>query len=189
MLSECRKLAPQRLQQLEQRAMMELEEQMAEDHEVASAMDSQKTTTSSQQSQSILQGTPSSATAPTANNISTAEHGHDGQTRIINVNNVLQEFIEPAGTPIETEKQSAAKEQYQHYISQRKELGTVARREIVSKHYPGRDLETLTKEEWEMINDEINSRFRELLISAFPDLHYELNLMYINNRRSDTKPP
>ena len=169
--------------------MMELEEQMAEDREVSSAMDSQETTTSSQQSQSILHSTPSSATAPTANNVSTSEDGHDEQTRLINVNNIYQEFIKPAGTPMETEKQSAAKEHYQHYISQRKELGIVSRREVVSKHYPGRDLETLTKEEWEMINDDINSRFRELLICAFPDLHYELNLMYINNRRRDMKPP
>ena len=186
---ECRKLAPQRLQQLERRAMMELEEQMAEDREVASVMDSQETTTPSQQSQSILQGTPPSATAPTTDNVSTQEDGHGGQTRHINIHSLFQEFNEPAGTPMETEKRSVTKEQYQHYISQRKELGTLSRREVASKHYPGRDLETLTKEEWEMMNDDINSRFRELLITAFPDLHYELNLMYINNRRRDMKPP
>ena len=183
---ECRKLAPQRLQQLEQRAMMELEEQMAE---VASGMDSQETTTSSQQSQSILQGTPSSATVPTTDDVSAPEDGHDGQTRHINKKYLFQEFFEPAGTRMETEKRPVAEEQYQQYVSQRKELGTLSRREVVSKHYPGRDIGTITKQEWEMITDDINSRFRELLVSAFPDFHYELNLMYINNRQRDMKPP
>ena len=78
-------------------------------------MDSQETTTPSQQSQSILQGTPSSATAPTTDNVSTPEDGHGGQTRHINIHSLFQEFNEPAGTPMETEKRSVTKEQYQHY--------------------------------------------------------------------------
>ena len=158
-------------------------------YEVASGMDSQETTTSSQQSQSILPGTPSSATVPTTDDVSAPEDGHDGQTRHINKKYLFQEFIEPAGTRMETEKRPVAEEQYQQYVSQRKELGTLSRREVVSKHYPGRDIGTITKQEWEMITDDINSRFRELLVSAFPDFHYELNLMYINNRQRDMKPP
>ena len=86
---------------------------------------------------------------------------------------------------METDEQSVSDEQYLQYETQRMELASLARREIVSQHFPGRPLESLRKEEWNSISDDINKRFRELLITAFPDRHYELNKMYLNKKLAD----
>ena len=67
-------------------------------------------------------------------------------------------------------------------------LRPVAHSEVVAKH-PGKNFDSLSKGEWQTIDEKINARFRELLISEFPDKHYQLNLLYLSKKQGDFKPP
>ena len=90
---------------------------------------------------------------------------------------------------LDNENEEISDEQYQQYVAQRKEFVTQARRETVAEHFPSKDPSGLTRGEWDSINDNINARFRELLVSAFPDNHYKLNSLYIIKKQSAEKPP
>ena len=64
-----------------------------------------------------------------------------------------------------------------------------SRTEVVTEHYPSRDPNTLSKNEWEAVTEAINARFRELLIATFPENHVQLNALYLHRKKNDTKPP
>ena len=78
---------------------------------------------------------------------------------------------------------------YKHYVAKRKEFAMQSRREIAAKQYPSRDLNRLSQEEWEALKEPINARFRELLISEFPDNHFQMNALYLNEKQNQAKPP
>ena len=59
-----------------------------------------------------------------------------------------------------------------------------SRREIAAEQYPTQDLNRLSKEEWEAMNEAINTRFRELLISEFPDNHFQMNELYLREKQN-----
>ena len=78
---------------------------------------------------------------------------------------------------------------YEHYVAKRKEFAMQSRREIAAEQYPSRDLNRLSQEEWEAMKEPINARFRELLISEFPDNHFQMNALYLNEKQNQAKPP
>ena len=75
-----------------------------------------------------------------------------------------------------------SEEQYEHYVGQRKSFGGQARSEAVAHYYPTKSPAILTEEEWSKIQPHINARFRELLVTAFPDNHLQMNILYENRK-------
>ena len=59
-----------------------------------------------------------------------------------------------------------------------------SRREIAAEQYPTQDQDRLSKEEWEAMKEAINTRFRELLISEFPDNHFQMNELYLRKKQN-----
>ena len=90
-------------------------------------------------------------------------------------------------SPSESEEEESR--QYQHYASQRKHFANQSRIEVVAEHYPLRDPNTLSKNEWEAVTEAINARFRELLNATFPENHVQLNALYLHRKKNDSKPP
>ena len=84
---------------------------------------------------------------------------------------------------------SISDEEYKHYVGRRRGFATVAHTEVVAEHYPGKNFDSLSKGEWQTIDEKINARFRELLKSEFPDKHYHMNLLYLSKKQGDFKPP
>ena len=130
-----------------------------------------------QSGQEQLQGTETSASTkrPTPSN------GHSqnpSYPKRQSINALFEEFTKP---------NNVSDEQYKEYTEQRKIFGSQARREVATVQYPGREMSTLTRVEWEEIQSTINDRFRALLTVAFPENHEELNTMYI--LRKQTKYP
>ena len=232
---ECRQLASQRMMSLEERAMIELQEQQEEEHERTrrenqtrqfddllgdphantqqrtqdtpppesqpangTHQDSLQPSLHSSSPPPIIRQTSPSGTSsqetplPTPSKRDKPENGHACGTspkrHIINshINALFKEF---APDQMETEDETISDEEYQHYVGQRRGFATVARNEVVAEHYPGRNFDSLSKGEWQMINEMINARFRELLISAFPDKHCRLNLLYLSKKHENPKPP
>ena len=79
-------------------------------------------------------------------------------------------------------------ELYEHYVGRRKDLALKSRTDIAGELYPSRKPNKLSKDEWEAISEAVNARFRELLISEFPENHFELNALYICKKQNQTKP-
>ena len=79
-------------------------------------------------------------------------------------------------------------ELYEHYVERRKDLALKSRTDIAGERYPSRKPNNLSKDEWEAISQAVNARFRELLISEFPDNHFQLNELYISRKRNQGKP-
>ena len=73
---------------------------------------------------------------------------------------------------------------YEHYVAKRKEFAMQSRREIAAEQYPTQDLNRLSKEEWEAMKEAINTRFHELLISEFPDNHFQMNELYLREKQN-----
>ena len=84
---------------------------------------------------------------------------------------------------------SISEEQFQQYVDQRRAFGVQARREVASDRYPLRDLNTLSKVEWDTIQGVVNDRFRQLLMQAFPKNFFLMNTIYLKRELSDKKPP
>ena len=78
-----------------------------------------------------------------------------------------------------TGDQSISDDQYNHYVEQRTAFGAQARWEAAAEHYPGKELCSLTKKDWDSIQGTVNARFGDLLMLAFPDNHFELNSLYL----------
>ena len=87
----------------------------------------------------------------------------------------------------ESKQDSISDEQFQQYVDQRRAYGAQARREVASDRYPLRDLNTLSKAEWDTIQGLVNDRFRELLIQAFPENHLLMNMIYLHRKRLHCK--
>ena len=49
-------------------------------------------------------------------------------------------------------------------------------------------VQSLCKDEWTNIQDDVNRKFGELLTVAFPENHFRLNCAYLK-RKGDGKPP
>ena len=75
-------------------------------------------------------------------------------------------------------------EQYNYYAGQRKAFANQSRCEIAAQHYPSKPSAELTEQEWEVIQPHINTKFRELLVEAFPHNHLQMNNVYLSR-----KPP
>ena len=84
---------------------------------------------------------------------------------------------------VDLDSEEQSREQYEHYVVRRKELASKSRTDIAGEQYPLREPNKLSRDEWEAISDAINARFRELLISEFPENHFQLNALYISRKR------
>ena len=71
-----------------------------------------------------------------------------------------------------------SEEQYEYYVGQQKAFGEQAKCEAIAHYYPMKSPAKLTEEEWSKIQPHINARFRELLVTAFPDNHLQMNILY-----------
>ena len=79
--------------------------------------------------------------------------------------------------------------QYEQYVARRNEFVVRSRNEVIAKMYPAKDPKNLTKDDWKAMSPVINDRFRELLISAFPNNHFQLNELYLRKKKDAEKPP
>ena len=206
---QCQKRKQQRITNLEARAEIEA---MNEDNAwnidptlnpPAGSRNSNASTVTSQscsQHQPPHQVSPSGTSfprtsRPTPSKRASPENGHIDMTipkRGINskVNALFEEFatddrMDESGSG----ETSISEDEYKHYVGRRRRFATAARSEVVAEHYPGKNFDSLSKGEWQTIDEKINARFRELLISKFPDKHYQLNLLYLSKRQGDFKPP
>ena len=78
-------------------------------------------------------------------------------------------------------------ELYEHYVARRKELALQSRTDVAGEQYPSQERNKLSRVEWEAISEAVNARFRELLISEFPENHFQLNELYISRKRNQGK--
>ena len=113
---------------------------------------------------------PSISTAPmTPTKRSTSENGHPSESTWTKRQSV-------------TIFEEVDEETYTSYAEKRKDCANQARREIAAHHFPDRFPSQLSEKEWAGIQTQINARFRELLVTAFPDNHLFLNCMYMNRK-------
>ena len=84
----------------------------------------------------------------------------------------------------EAETEVVDEDRYNYYVVQRKAFAKQASSEAVSQYYPSKSPSQLTEEEWGMIQPHINSKFRELLVDAFPLDHLHMNNIYLNRRKT-----
>ena len=104
------------------------------------------------------------------------------------INALFEEFVTEEEMEEESNSDQQLNEQYEHYATRRTEFVMQSRKEIVEKMHPSRDPNTLTKKDWESMNPAINARFRELLISAFPENHFQLNELYLLRKQNSENP-
>ena len=132
---------------------------------------------------------------PTPTKRSTPENGHSSSQIIKRsaitslYEQILQDLpseddmiIEDARKEAETEV--VDEDRYNYYVVQRKAFAKQASSEAVAQYYPSQSPSQLTEEEWGMIQPHINSKFRELLVDAFPLDHLHMNNIYLNRRKT-----
>ena len=197
---QCQKRRQQRITSLEARAEIEA---MNEDNAgiidqtpnpllPAEPQTSNVGTTSSQshpQHQASNSGASLQTPQPTPTKRSSPENGHanvSSTKRYATNERINALFKEFAGD--ERMEDQQLNDLYEHYVTRRNEFVMQSRREIVTDQYPSRDPNSLSKAEWESLSSAINSRFRELLISAFPENHFQLNELYLSRKNAE-KPP
>ena len=191
---QCQKRKQQRLSNLEARAEIEArcEIEAMEDNDAATTeginppAGFQNTNVSTTTSKHPPQQTPRKRNSPVNGHVDmtpTKRYAINSQ-----VNALFQEFAEQTDdeSPVEAQELET---QYKHYVTQRQDFATQSRTEVVAEHYPTRDPNNLSRQEWYAVTDAINARFRELLIAAFPDNHTELNALYLEKKKNDNKPP
>ena len=75
-------------------------------------------------------------------------------------------------------------ERYAYYVGQRRAFAKQASCEVVAAHYPSKSPAQLLEEDWEAIQPFINTKFRELLVEAFPQDHLQMNKIYEKRKRT-----
>ena len=152
-----------------------------------------------------LKPPPGTASSPTPSKRDNPENGHSDDiaskrsainhgfpSQIGSKTNIFSDTsmeLEVSYSENQDKHDSISEEQFQQYVDQRRAFGVQARREVASDRYPLRDLNTLSKVEWDTIQGVVNDRFRQLLMQAFPENHFLMNSIYLHRKLSDKKPP
>ena len=136
-------------------------------------------------------------TQPTSTKRGTPENGHSiSQTvKRSGISALYEEILQKLPSEIdqqvnnedtgkEVETAVVDEDRYNYYVAQRKAFAKQGSAEVVSHHYPLKSPSQLTEPEWGVIQPHINTKFRELLVEAFPLDHLKLNNIYTDRRKS-----
>ena len=102
------------------------------------------------------------------------------------INALFQEFSE-VDKMADLDSEEIPTELYEHYVARRRELALRSRTDVAGEQYPSQEPNKLSRVEWEAISEAVNARFCELLISEFPENHFQLNELYISRKRNQGK--